>query len=166
MIRATRRLACTFASLAIVAVTAAPLSAHEAARLEIVEPQPNATVLGTRLNIVIRGIGGVGPASYQLFLDDQLIDIQGQVGADSAFTTHRLAGDEFERLSVLLLQSGAHEVRLRYVPDPDDPRPDLSVRFRIGSAKAQPPQRNGWALVASALIVGVSLTASRLRAAG
>ncbi len=158
--------------VAIVALTGAgsPASAHQRATLTIESPAEGSTVGAGRVEVVITASGGaLAAVDFAVHLDDQPVDVTGDLGSGSVFTAHSLRAGAREQLSVPVADSGEHELRLVYAADADDPRPDVVRRFTADDSIGSVSVSGGgvsiaWPVVlAAAALIGAAVVVRRRR---
>lgn len=123
----------------MVVVAGGPAASHQRAALTVTTPAEGDVVADELFEVVVTASGGqIAAAEYELRLDGERIDANGGVGSDSVFTTFSIAAGQTSRLLVGPVAPGPHELRLTYARDPDDSRPDIVRRFRVGASTLSP----------------------------
>ncbi len=138
-------------ALLLVAVLTAGVTAagaHQPASVRLVRPVENQVVEGSKVEVQIAGVGGLDPATFELLLDGEVVDINGDVPAKTLFTTHVVDPDSQSTLTVKLPRTGSHELRVVAQTDVDAPRADVVRRFRSQGA-------GGGGVPVAAVVVGL-----------
>lgn len=119
-------------------LAAAPALAHQRADLAVTVPVEGADVTGPVVDVVVVASSGsaLAEAVFTLTLDERPVASDGSVGSGSIFTSFSLRAGETLRLPLQAVSPGAHELRLAYQADPDDPRADVVRRFTVTGSSA------------------------------
>ena len=117
------------AAIAMVAL-AGPALAHRRTTVSVVNPADAAQVQPSFV-VALTGFGGDAAAEVRVLVDDRPVDSEGAVGSGSLFTTFRVVPGGMTRVQVRGLASGPHVLRIQYVSDADDPKPDLVRPFTV-----------------------------------
>ena len=117
------------AALAMLAL-AAPASAHRRTTVSVLNPQPGARVEQSFV-VALTAFGGDAAAEVRVLIDDKLVDSDGTVGSGSLFTTFRVVPGGMTRIPISGLEPGQHILRIEYIADVDDPKPELVRPFTV-----------------------------------
>ena len=123
--------------------------AHQPSHITIAAPAEGTAVAGESVPVVLTARGGNAPTSFQVFLDQAVVDIEGVVGG-GLFTTFRMADGERVELTVRVPQPGSHELRVVYAADSDSELPPVVRRFSTSKAS----DGDGVSLLVIAVVVG------------
>jgi hypothetical protein len=137
----------------LLGTVAVPAQAHVPIVLLVLSPEDRQTV-GSDPEVVIyaqRTLGGVEQVAYTLTLDQRPIDpATGRLAAGSG----QIRAGQRVRVSLHDLSAGAHQLKVSYRPDQDEPVMTTTAAFTVRSAPA-----GNWPVVPIAIGVGLAALA-------